>query len=297
MRQLYINIKPALRAFELTSKTVFGTQLLGNYRSLFKGKGLEFEEYEKYTPTDDAKLIDWKASIRANTLLVREYVEERSMNIFFLVGTNNSMIYTSTNKLKAEYAGELVISLAHIMMKEKDLVGFALFNKKVEKLALPACSTTQLYTLIQAISDKKYYGGVCNLKSALSFAFNTLKPKTTLFIVSDFISLTEGWEDELKKASSKFEIAAIIIRDPVDFALPAAGSEEVVLRDPYSNKVIDVRIKAIRERYKEYVSKHLEHLKRTFYERNVDFLVLPTDKPFVSPILNFFVMRRHKKWK
>jgi len=297
MRQLYINLKPALKAIELSSKTVFGTGLIGNYPSFFKGGGLEFSGYSPYTPMDDAKLIDWKASLKANTLLRRDYVQERNMNIFFLIDSSSSMIYTSQKKLKAEYSGEVIASLAYVMMKENDLVGFAMFNRKINSISLPARNIAQFYKLVETLSNKDNYGGACNLKEALDFAFKNLKPKTMLFIVSDFLGLTKGWEDALRKASSKHEIVAIMVRDPVDFTLPETHTEEILVRSPFSKKIMNVRLDPVREKYKEYVNKQTMQIKKVLSECNVDLLTLTTDKSFIAPLLNFFVMRRKKRWK
>jgi len=297
MRQLYITLKPALKALELTSKTVLGTTLMGNYVSLLPGEGIEFKGYGEYTSDMDSKLIDWRASIRTQTLLIREYVQERNVNVFFLIGTTGSMIYTSNKKLKAEYSGELIASLAYVMMKENDLFGFAMFNKKIHKVALPECSTTQFYRLAEALTKQEYYRGRCDLAKALDFAFKTLKPKTMVFIVSDFLGLEKGWEEALKKASTKFDIVGIMVRDPADFALPQTRSHEILIRSPYSGKMMNIKLDNIREKYKEHVNKHLLYTKKVFLESNADLLILTTEKSFVAPLLNFFMMRKHRRWK
>ncbi len=297
MRQLHINIKSALKAFELTYKTVFGAQLLGNYQSLFKGTGLEFDGYSNYGPTDDSKFIDWKASLKANTLLKREYSEERNMNIFFLIGATGSMIYTTTNKLKAEYAGELIISLAHVMMQKKDLVGFAIFNNKIETFQPPSCKAAQFHSLITSVSNTDYYRENCDLTSALNFAFDTLKPKTTVLIISDFIGLTPGWEQALKKASTKFDIMAMLVRDPADFALPESRAQQAAMRSSYSSRIINVRLKSVRDKYKQHVNEQVLYFKKVFAEYNADLLILTTDKSFTPPVLHFLAMRKRKRWK
>ncbi len=297
MRQLYINLKPALKALELTTNSVMGTTLMGNYTSLLPGAGLEFKGYTEYTPATDSKLIDWKASLKSNTLLIREHTEERNVSAFFLISTSGSMIYTSTKKLKAEYAGELVASLAYIMMKENDLFGFAMFNNKIKTLALPECSMTQFYKLSQSLIRTEYYGGNSNLTEALQFAFRTLKPKTMLFIISDFIGLSRGWEDALKQASSKLDIIAIIVRDPADLALPTLHTSEVLVRSPSSNQIVNVRIASVRDKYRDYVDRQMLHIRKVFAECNSDVLLLTTDKSFVAPILNFFTVRKHKRWR
>ena len=297
MRRLHINVKSALKAFELTYKTVFGAELLGNYKSLFRGTGLEFEGYAGYAPTDDSKLIDWKASLKANTLLKREYAEERNMNIFFLIGATGSMIFTTTDKLKAEYAGELIISLAHVMMQKNDLVGFAMFNNKIETIQPPSRDAAHFHNLITSVSNTDYYREGCDLTSVLDLAFNTLKPNSTIIIISDFIGLTPGWEQALKMAALKFEVMAIMVRDPADLALPETRNQLAALRSTSSNRIINVRLKSVRYKYTKYANDRILYFKKVFAECNADLLILTTDKPFTPPVLHFLAMRKHNKWK
>lgn len=297
MRKVYINAKPAIRSFEITWKTVFGNELLSKYASLFGGRGIEFKDYVQYTPEMDSRFIDWKVSLRANNLLVRKYEEERNLPIFFLIDTNSTMIYASTKKLKAEYTGELVLSLIHVMLREEDNVGFACFNEKIGERLLVSSDFSILYRIVTALSDIKTYEGTSDITTALNYAVNTLKPHTTLFLVSDFLKLSKGWEETLKIAASKFELITIMVRDPVDFVLPDTYSEEVLLKSAYPKKITNIKLREVREQYKEHMKTQTEYIKKTITECNGDLLILTTDKSFISPVLNFFIGRRHKRWK
>lgn len=297
MRKVYINAKPAIRAFEITWRTVFGNEMLSKYASLFGGRGLEFKDYAQYTPEMDSKFIDWKVSLKTNNLLVRKYEEERNLPIFFMIDTNSTMIYASTNKLKAEYTGELVLSLMHVMLQEEDNVGFACFNEKIGDHLLASSDVSVLYRVVNALSNVNTYEGTSDLTTALKYAVSTLRPHTILFIVSDFLKLSKGWEDTLKIAASKFELITIMIRDPVDFVLPDTYSEEAMLKSAYPKKIKNIKLKEVREQYKEHMKKQTEYIRKTITECRGDLLVLTTDKSFISPVLNFFIGRRHKRWK
>lgn len=298
MRQLHLNIKPAVKALELTSKTVLGTLLLGHYASVFRGRGLEFKSHERYTVMDDMKYIDWNASLKSNTLLMKTYTEERSIPMFFIIDSGGSMVYTSTDKLKAEYSGEFVASLAYIMTKQNDLVGFAMVNKKVASFSHPSSGMVQFFRLVESLVRKSNYGSTFNLTLALDFAFkSSLKPKTFVFVVSDFINLSAGWEEALVRASSKFEVIGVMVRDPADFVLPKSLSKEILVSSPSSGKIMGVDLDSVRERYREYVEKQALYVREVFYRCNADFLFLRTDKSFISPLLGFLAARKRRRWK
>lgn len=291
MRRLLINVTPVIKALELVTKSALGSELIGSYKSRFKGRGIEFEEYSEYTPEGDAKLIDWKASIRANKLLVKEYTEERSLNIFFLIDVSNSMIYTTGKKLKAEYVGELVISLAFLMIKNADRVGFALFNDRIVKEHVPQGGLIQYYRIIDNLLNAQNYGGKYNFSNALDFVSTYVKPKSMLIIISDFIGLRPGWQDILRREAEKFDIITFMVRDPADRVLPET-KRGVVLRDPFSDKKIYLRGEKIRERYESYVRQQEKDIENFFTSLGISFLRLDTSKSFVEPIISFFNERK-----
>ena len=119
VKSLNIDLLPVLRKIPFVKKGLLTSTTVGAYKSVFKGRGLEFAGYRPYSTTDDASLIDWKATARTGDVLVREYIEERNLNIIFLFDVSDSMLFGSTDKLKAEYAAELVASLSSINHEEK----------------------------------------------------------------------------------------------------------------------------------------------------------------------------------
>ena len=102
-KKLNVDIVPSIRKLEVVTKGLIKTKGIGSYKSVFRGKGLDFSEYRPYSNVDDAALIDWKASMRTNQLLMRQYEEERDLNVFFLLDFSSSMVFGSTPKLKNEY--------------------------------------------------------------------------------------------------------------------------------------------------------------------------------------------------
>ena len=296
MRKLLIDVTPLIKALELTSKTILGGELIGSYKSRFKGRGIEFQDYMEYISGDDASLIDWKASVRSNKILVREYTEERSIRIFFLIDVSNSMIYTTGRKLKSEFVGELITSLAFIMVKSADQIGFALFNDKIVTKAPILGGLVQYYKLIDTLINAENYGGGYDLNQALNFAFSYVRPKSMIIIISDFIGLKSlDWQESIRANAKRFDILTFMIRDPADTTLPKS-KRGIVLKDPFSNKKVRIYGERVRQRYEAYVKQQEKKIEEFFVNAGADFLRLDTSKSFVEPVIKFFRGRK-EKWK
>ena len=260
------------------------------YKSLFRGKGLEFESYRTFAVDDDASMIDWKASLRANRLLAKQYVEERDLNFYFIIDVSNSMLFGSFDKLKAEYSAEVAASLAHLILNSGDKVGLIMFADNVVKVLHPQKSQNQFYIFRKFISDYNNYGGKYDFKSVLDYVLKTVKEKSVFFIISDFIKVRKECERALKLIGNKFETVSIMIRDPMDETLPKSNYQ-LVVQDPYSNKqmVVDPAIAA--KQYEEYSLKRKQIVKEMFKTSNIDLLELHTNESFITPLVIFLKSR------
>lgn len=301
MKKLLINVTPVIKALELTSKTALGGELIGSYKSRFRGRGVEFEEFGDYAPGDDAEQIDWKASVKANKLLIKQYIEERNLKIFFLIDVSNSMVYTTGKKLKAEYVGEMVISLAFLMIKNSDQIGYALFNDQVIKKAPVRGGLVQYYNLIDTLLNSKNYGGGYDFANALRFTFSYAPERSMVILISDFIGLgSTKWQEILRINARRFDIITLMVRDPADSVLPAS-KRGAVLKDPFSKRKVRIYGERVRERYTALVKQQEEDLAEFFKKAGASFLRLETSKSFVEPIISFFNQRkaelRRAQWK
>jgi uncharacterized protein (DUF58 family) len=293
MEKLNLDISGNIRRLDVITKYLVNTRILGNYRSIFKGHGLEFDGYRDYTSNDDSSKIDWKSSKKANKLLIKEFKEERNLNLFFLVDASSTMVCSSIKKLKNEYAAEFVLSLAYIMFGVGDAVGIAIFNDEIIKRLKCDRTSYQFYAMLQILSNPLYYGGDYDLTKALKFALNFLDEHTVLMVVSDFIGLKEGWERALQIAAVKFDIIGIMIRDPSDLTLPD-DKHQVMLGDSISGDQLLIIPNKIRASYEEFTKNQIELIKSAFLRANCDFIQLTTNKSFIDELIGFF-KRREKR--
>ncbi len=265
------------------------------YRLILRGKGLEFETYRNFTPDDDAGMIDWKASKRANKLLAKQLIEEKDLKIMFLIDTGENMISGSTEKLKCEYAAEVSGALAHMVMEGGDKAGFVYFNGQVTKYLKPSRGDRYFGQFLDYITDAENYGGPSDLKAALDFSL-TYFPKSTesVIIVSDFASFNEESKTSLLTIAQKFETLVIPIKDPTDKTLPDF-SEEIVIEDPGTGQQMLVNPAIAKKIYEQQMLEKEKFLKQTCSKNNIDLLELMTDKPFVPTLATFLKERTERR--
>ncbi|MBS3143863.1 DUF58 domain-containing protein [Candidatus Woesearchaeota archaeon] len=294
-RKLNVNLVPSIRKLEVVTKGLIKTKGIGSYKSVFRGKGLEFSDYRAYNLEDDSALIDWKASLRTNQLLMRQYEEERDLMVFFLFDCSSSMIFGSTEKLKNEYAVEMVASLAYTILDAGDSVGLVMFNDKIVHKVAPGKGKGQFYSLIRALRNVDNYGGGYDFGKAVEFVLNYLKQSAIVFIVSDFIGLNESVSKNLEVVSARFDTIGVMIRDPRDKVLPDDVGQ-VVIEDPYSKQTLLIEPELIKDIYEEEIKKQENEIKELFLKNRSDFISLTTDKSFMKPVLNLF-RERSLKWR
>ena len=294
-RKLNIDIVPSIRKLQIITKGLIKTKGIGSYKSVFRGKGLDFSDYRTYDRNDDASLIDWKASKRSNELLIRQYEEERDLNIFFVIDCGSGMVFGSTEKLKNEYAAEIVISLAFTILDAGDSVGLIMFNDKIVKKVYPGKGKGQFYSVVRALSDPENYGGGFSFDNVTDFILNYLKQSTVVILVSDFVGMNENSLDKFKLISTKYDTIGIMVRDPRDKTLPTDVGQ-IVIEDPYSSKSLLIEPNLIKEVYEEEIKKQEKWIRDSFMRNKSDFLSLTTDKSFVKPLIGLF-NERALKWK
>lgn len=261
------------------------------YNVLFQGRGLEFDSYRDFSPSDDAELIDWRATLRANNLLAKKYIEERNLDIYFFVDVSNSMLFGSGNQLKAEYAAEFVVALSHLIVNSGDKIGLVMFSDDVVKVLHPAGSKNQFALFSKFLSDPTLYGGGFDLNKAVETVLKTVKSSYTVFIiVSDFIKTPKNSEKALRLMGTRYETISVMVRDQMDENLPRT-SYQFAVQDPYSGRqmVLDPAIAA--EQYRKNVIRQKGMMKEIFQKSHIDLLELITDKPFAIPTASFLKIR------
>jgi len=257
------------------------------YNLLLRGKGLEFEAYRSFAPDDDAGSIDWKASMRANSLLVKQYRNERNLKVVFLVDVGENMVFGSAEKLKCEYAAEVVGAFSHLVTTTGDRSGYIFFSDEVKFYLKPSRGKKHFSQFVDYITNAQNYGKFSNLNKGLEFALRYInRDVESLIIISDFLSFGPEIKTNLSLVAKKFETTALMIRDKLDNTLPDVF-EEIVVEDPKSGQQLLVNPKVARAAYESYARAQQESIKQLCLVNNIDLLEVLTDKPFVPTLASF----------
>ena len=295
IRKLDADLLPKIRKMDVHARQAVLSQLIeGNWTTSFKGHGIEFSGYRAYQFGDDASLIDWKASLRNSSIVVKEYEEEKSVNVYFLMDVSNSMLCTSTKKLKVEIAAEMVSSLSYAVLRSGDAVGLSMFTDKlVTKLPLDMGRRMHNF-IVKDLSNVNNYGGAYDLNSVLKHLIGFLKSRAVIIIISDFIGLQENWYKYVRMAGQRYQIIAIMVRDPRDKELPT-NSGQFLVEDPYSGEKLYIDAKQYADAYKKYVEQEESDIEKHFKASKCEFIKLYTNQDPYTPLLTFFKrMEKHK---
>ncbi len=288
-KKLVIDYRAASLLFEKAMKKFQVKKIV--YKTLFRGKGLEFDGYRNFDPEEDVSSIDWKATLRSGQKMSRQYKEERDLNVYFLVDCSKGMLFGSGKKLKAEYIGELVCVLSHLVLVSGDNVGLIMYSDKAVKLVRPSNSKSQISIIHKFLSDINNYSSVFELGGALEFSSRFMGGiSNNLIILSDFIHIKKGFDRGLKLSSSRTDLFAIMVRDFLDEELPE-DSYNLVVEDPATSKRLTINTEFARRRYNLNANLQKQKVKKLFSDSGIDLLELRNSQEFALPLSTFMKRR------
>lgn len=276
----------------LGRRELLSKELEGNWATSFKGKGLEFTGYRAYTLSDDASNIDWRASIRSKSLLVREFEEFKNFNVVFVLDVSDSMLFTSCDKLKAEYGAELAYVLSKAASNAGEAIGLAMIADKLTASIQPSFGKGMQKRFELVLSNKNNYGGILNFKKSILQLYSSFQPRSILVFISDFLGLKGDWEKYLSMLAIKHDLVGVIIRDKRDRTLPTNLPVQLAVKDPSSDETLFVDSKLFASSYSEQASKHEQYIQSVFKKLRGRSLVIENCTDFSKAIERFFNKQR-----
>jgi len=269
--------------------------LSGEYKSAFKGKGLNFDAIREYQFGDDIRSIDWKVTARMQNAYVRKYKEERQLSIVIIVDLSASSDFGTQALSKKEMSVELASVLASLAIKNNDKVGMMLVTDEVESYIPPKQGRAHIFKLIKDLLTYKPKSKRTDLQHVLKEAIKVIPRHSVVFLISDFLE-DKGfdYERELKILAKTQDLIAVSIRDPREFSLPNIGYIEISDPETGKKQLVNLNRKDIREKFKDSQVGHREALKDRFKKLGVDFLDLLTSRPYVNTLLGLFISRERR---
>lgn len=264
----------------------------GEYHSVFKGRGMEFDEVREYVPGDDVRSIDWNVTARMGHPFVKRFCEERELTIVFLVDISGSMCFGSSARSKAETAAELTCLLALSAIKNQDKVGMILFSDRIERHIPPRKGRTAAMRLVREVLAAEETRRPTDMAAALRFLNKTQKRRAVVFLISDFQS--DGYESELRVTAKRHDLICCPIYDPREFSLVNVGLLEII--DPETGELmeIDTGSRKVVEQFSKRGKDEEEELAGQFKRLKTDALKLSTNRAFVDDVRRLFHMRQQR---
>lgn len=272
--------------------------LQGDYRSLFYGFGVDFADLREYQPEDDIRYIDWNVTARMNTPYVRQYLEDREITAWFLLDMSPSVDFgaVGTPLEKRTMLIDFVSVLARLLTRHGNRVGAMMYGSSIQHTVPARGGKVQVLRLINDMLKQPRLARVprTNLKPFFEGALHTLKRRSLVFVISDFMS-EPGWERPLSMLGQRHEVVAIRLMDPREMELPDVGM--VVMEDAETGEqlFVDTHDVKFRQRFFDAVQKREEELASAFRRAGVDMLTLSTEDDLIKAILRFAKRRQRRK--
>lgn len=284
-------IKKIRRVHIKSSRTV-NTAMAGQYRSVFRGSGIEFEEVREYSPGDDIKAIDWKVSARLGRPFIKLYREERESIVMLLIDMSASQRFGTFSDLKLEKAAEVASVLAFSAIKNNDKVGAVFFTDRVEKYIPPQKGSGHIWRLIKEIFTYEPENRGTALESALDFLARVSRKRTVSFVISDFLS--DGYLKSLKTASRRHELIGVMLSDKGEFHLPEKGIVLVECFETGNRYLLDAGDGATRRHYETGKRHQYEQALSLLKKAKVDVLEVQTDASVADLLTDYFRTRERR---
>jgi uncharacterized protein (DUF58 family) len=270
--------------------------LQGDYRSLFYGYGVDFADLREYQPEDDIRYIDWNVTARMNTPYVRQYVEDREITAWFLLDLSPSVDFGTVQNEKRSMLIDFVTTFARLLTRHGNRVGAIFYGSRIERTVPARGGRMQVLSLVNDLLKQPHLKRVpaTNLTPLLEGGLNSIKRRSLVFIVSDFISLP-GWERPLMFLNQKHEVVAIHLWDPREKELPDVGP--LIFEDAETGEqlYVDTHDKKFRQRFQEAALQRETEMNNAFKHAGVDVLSLSTEDDLVHAIIRFAALREQRR--
>jgi len=282
-----------VKLIELRTRRLVNSLFTGEYRSVFKGQGMEFAEVREYLPGDEVRAIDWNVTARMRRPFVKRYIEERELTVMLVVDLSGSERF-GTRRFKVDVATELAAVVAMSAVRNNDRVGTLLFTDRIELVVAPRKGRRHALRVLRDLLAFAPAGRGTDLAHALEYLARLLTHRTIVFVISDFVA--PPFERELRLLAQRHDVVAVSVEDPSEQSLPDVGL--VRFADPETGRYLDLdtSARAVRAAYGRRVFEERHARRQLFRRLAIDEVVLSTGAAgsVVEPLLAFFRSRERR---
>ena len=313
-----------VRRIQLVTGRQVADVLAGAYVSVFKGRGVEFDEVRPYVPGDDVRAIDWNVTARVGAPYVKRYVEERQLTVMLLVDVSASLDFGSAHRSKREAAVELSALLAFSAIHNDDKVGLLLFHREVDEYIPPRKGQKHALRVVREVlargrddaarsrpamdalgrralarftallqPRKRMARRGTDVAAALEFCRRVLPRRAILFLISDFVD--DGYLSALSNANRKHDVVAVRVTDPREGAISRGGLVTVEDAETGARRLLDTGSSVLRHAMREDAAARADALERQLRSVGIDLVTIDAAQPVIQPLLRFFHMRERRQ--
>src|SRR4030042_1504449 len=278
-----------VRKIEIKTRGLTRHIFAGEYHSAFKGRGIAFSEVREYQYGDDIRSIDWNVTARFNHPYIKIFEEERELTVMLLIDVSGSGNFGTTISFKRDVMTEVAAVLSFSAIFNNDKIGVIFFTDKVEKFIPPQKGRKHILRIIRELLGFRPESNKTNLDESLRFLTNAIKKRCTAFIISDFMA--PDFEEALRIASNKHDIAAIKVYDQVEASLPDIGLLKENDSETGAEKWIDTSDRRSRAAYNKWWEDHIARISNVFTRGGRDSALISTGEDYVKPLIKLFESR------
>ncbi|HEY8935277.1 MAG TPA: DUF58 domain-containing protein [Cyclobacteriaceae bacterium] len=278
-----------LRKYEIQIRKAINSQMQGDFHSVFKGTGLEFDDVRPYQYGDDIRTIDWNVSAKGHGTFVKTFREEKEQTVFFVLDVSASEDIGSTGQTKADIGKEICGVLALSAVKESSHVGMICYSDQKEKYIKPTKGPAQAYEIIYTLAALKPKSLKTNLSKAIAFALNSIRRRSVVILISDFID--DGYLHNLKALARRHDLVMIHISDKRETALPKLGIIPVEDKETKRILWVNTSFGDFRKKIKDRHDSRKTELTEFSKKHQINFISLDTEEDYVPKLLRLFKIR------
>jgi uncharacterized protein (DUF58 family) len=290
-----------VRQIEIRTRRLVDSSMGGEYHSVFKGRGMDFDEVREYVPGDEVRTIDWNVTARSGRAFVKKFTEERELTILLLVDVSASGNFGSTSQSKREMAAELASVLAFSAIHNSDKVGLILFSDQIEQYIPPKKGRRHVLRVVREILFFQPQHRGTDIVQALDFANRVLRRRAVTFLISDFQSSGDqtqalaSLQRAIRLTHTRHDLVAMHIQDRREQELPDVGL--LAIEDAETGEMLELSTSdsKVRARFTELSRRSIDTLRRMLNSEGIDTLELETGESYVPPLMQFFKTRERRR--
>ena len=279
----------AIRRIEVRARRLATQLLIGDYRSVFRGTGMEFAEAREYVPGDDVRFIDWNVTARLGVPWVKEYVEERELTVLCAVDLSASQLVARPPAGRLAAAAEVAALLSFAAVYSNDRAGLLTFSDGVERFVPPAKGSRHVLRIVREIVHHAPTAPGTDLAAACDYLSRVLTRRSVVLLVSDFFA--SGYERALAALARRHEVMAVTLVDPLDLELPPLGIVEIEDAERGGRLLLDTDNPRVRRRYAEAAAERAVERRRALVATGVDEIEVRLDEEVIGPLVAYFRRR------